>query len=204
MTITYLIIGITALVSYIAFSNRQLMEKLQFNAAVIIHRKQYYRLLSHALLHANWTHLFVNMFVLFFFGSGVEQYFGFFFGRMGGAYFLLLYAGGTLFSNLYALIRHKNNYYYNAIGASGAVAAVLFAFIFMNPWEKVDFFGIIPIPGIIFAGLYLLYSYQMSKKQLDNVAHDAHFLGALFGFIFPALLKPQLLDRFIDQLFRSL
>ena len=75
MTITYLIIGITALVSYIAFSNRQLMEKLQFNAAVIIHRKQYYRLLSHALLHANWTHLFVNMFVLFFFGSGVEQYF---------------------------------------------------------------------------------------------------------------------------------
>jgi membrane associated rhomboid family serine protease len=202
--ITYYLIGVTALVSYIAFSNRQLMDKLQFNAAKVVHQKQYYRLLSHALLHASWTHLFVNMFVLFFFGVGVEQYFNFYFGRTGGAYFLLLYAGGAIFSNLYALAKQKNNYYYNAIGASGAVAAVLFAFIFMNPWEKVYFFGIIPIPGIIFAGLYLLYSYQMSKKELDNVAHDAHFLGALFGFIFPALIRPQLFGKFIDQLFGSL
>lgn len=202
--ITYFIIGITALVSYIAFSNHQLMDKLQFNAAKVIHQKQYYRLLSHALLHASWTHLFVNMFVLFFFGTAVEQYFNIFFGRMGGAYFLLLYAGGTVFSNLYALYKHKNNYYYNAIGASGAVAAVLFTFIFLNPWEKVYFFGIIPIPGIIFAGLYLLYSYQMSKKELDNVAHDAHFLGAIFGLIFPAVLRPQLFDSFIDQLLLAL
>jgi len=202
--ITYFIIGITALVSYIAFTNRQLMENLQFNAAKIIHRKQYYRLISHALLHAGWTHLFVNMLVLFFFGVAVEQYFGYFFGRMAGAYFLLLYVGGTLFSNLIALFRHKNNYYYNAIGASGAVAAVLFTFIFLNPWEKVYFFGIIPIPGIIFAGLYLLYSYQMSRKELDNVAHDAHFMGALFGFIFPVILRPHLFDRFIDQLFRMI
>jgi membrane associated rhomboid family serine protease len=180
------------------------MDNLQFNAAKIIHRKQYYRLLSHALLHAGWTHLFVNMLVLFFFGVAVEQYFGYFFGRMAGAYFLVLYVGGTLFSNLIALFRHKNNYYYNAIGASGAVAAVLFTFIFLNPWEKVYFFGIIPIPGIIFAGLYLLYSYQMSRKELDNVAHDAHFMGALFGFIFPVILRPQLFDRFIDQLFRMI
>lgn len=202
--ITYFIIGVTVLVSYIAFSNKQLMDNLQFNAAKIIHRKQYYRLLSHALLHAGWTHLFVNMLVLFFFGVAVEQYFGYFFGRMAGAYFLVLYVGGTLFSNLIALFRHKNNYYYNAIGASGAVAAVLFTFIFLNPWEKVYFFGIIPIPGIIFAGLYLLYSYQMSRKELDNVAHDAHFMGALFGFIFPVILRPQLFDRFIDQLFRMI
>jgi membrane associated rhomboid family serine protease len=202
--ITYFIIGITALVSYIAFSNHQLMDKLQFNAAKVIHQKQYYRLLSHALLHASWTHLFVNMFVLFFFGTAVEHYFNYFFGRMGGAYFLLLYAGGTVFSNLYALYKHKNNYYYNAIGASGAVAAALFTFIFLNPWEKVYFFGIIPIPGIIFAGLYLLYSYQMSKKELDNVAHDAHFLGAIFGIIFPVILRPRLFDSFIEQLFSAL
>ena len=198
--ITYFLIGVTVLVSYMAFSNPPLMDKLQFNAAKIVHQKQYYRLISHALLHAGWTHLFVNMLVLYFFGTAVEQYFKYFFGRTGGAYFLLLYAGGTLFSNIYALMKHKNNYYYNAIGASGAVAALLFTFIFINPWEKVYFFGLLPIPGIIFAGLYLVYSYQMSKKELDNVAHDAHFLGALFGFIFPALLKPGLLGRFLDQL----
>ncbi len=199
--ITYFIIGITALVSYIAFTNQQLLEKLQFNAAQIIHRQQYYRLVSHALLHAGWTHLFVNMFVLFFFGTAVEQYFRNYFGQAAIAYFILLYIGGTLFSNLWSLYKHKNNYYYNAIGASGAVAAVLFTFIFLNPWQKVYFFGIIPIPGIIFAGLYLLYSYQMSRKELDNVAHDAHFLGALFGFIFPTILRPQFLDSFIDQIF---
>ncbi len=202
--ITYFIIGITALVSYMAFSNLQLMEKLQFNAARVVHQKQYYRLVTHALVHANWSHLLVNMLVLFFFGVAIEQYFGYYFGRMAGAYFLVLYLGGTAFSNLLALVRHKNNYYYNAIGASGAVAAVLFTFIFLNPWEKIYFFGLIPIPGILFAVLYLAYSYHMSKKELDNVAHDAHFLGALFGFIFPIILKPGLFDRFIDQLFRTL
>lgn len=202
--ITYFIIGITALVSYMAFSNNQLMDKLQFNAARIVHQKQYYRLLSHALVHANWSHLLVNMLVLFFFGVAIEQYFGYYFGRMAGAYFLLLYVGGTAFSNLLALIRYKNNYYYNAIGASGAVAAVLFTFIFLNPWEKIYFFGILPIPGIVFAVLYLAYSYHMSKKELDNVAHDAHFLGALFGFVFPIILRPGLFERFLDQLFRTL
>jgi superfamily II DNA/RNA helicase len=85
-------------------------------------------------------------------------------------YFIFLYVGGILFSNLYALYKHRNNYYYNAVGASGAVAAVLFASIFFDPWNMIYFFGILPIPGIIFAALYLVYSYQMSKKQTDNVA----------------------------------
>jgi membrane associated rhomboid family serine protease len=107
-----------------------------------------------------------------------------------------------LASNIYALIKHRNNYFYNAIGASGAVASVLFTAIFFDPWNKIYFFGILPIPGIIFAGLYLFYSYQMSMKQSDNVAHDAHFLGALFGFIFPILINSALFEIFIDKLFR--
>ena len=199
--ITYIIIGVTALVSYMAFQNHELMEKLQFNAAKVIHQKQYYRLVSHAFIHANWSHLLVNMFVLYFFGRGMEQYFGYYFGNRATAYFLMLYIGGILASNIWSLIKHQNNYYYNAVGASGAVSSLLFAFIFFNPWEKLLFFGIIPIPGILFALGYLIYSYQMSKKSNDNVAHDAHLLGAIFGFIFPILLKPELFTQFIDQLF---
>jgi len=107
-----------------------------------------------------------------------------------------------LASNIYALIKHRNNYFYNSVGASGAVSAVLFAAIFFDPWHKILFFMVLPIPGIIFAGLYLVYSYQMSTKQKDNVAHDAHFLGALFGFIFPILLNPLLFENFLDKLFR--
>jgi len=202
--ITYIIIGVTALVSYLAFSNPELMEKLQFNAAKVVHRKEYYRLISHAFVHANWSHLIVNMFVLYFFGRGIEQYFSDYFGNRATAYFLMLYFGGILASNIWSLITQKNNYYYNAVGASGAVSALLFAFIFFNPWEMLYLFAIVPIPGILFAVGYLVYSYQMSKRKMDNVAHDAHFLGAVFGFVFPILLNPKLFGHFIDQLFSFL
>jgi membrane associated rhomboid family serine protease len=134
----------------------------------------------------------------------METYLGYYFGNKAIAYYLLLYFGGILASNLWSLIKHQNNYYYNAVGASGAVSAVLFGTIFFQPLEPVYLFAILPIPGILFAIAYLFYSYQMSKKQSDNVAHDAHFLGAVFGFVFPILLKPNLFDSFIDNLFSFL
>lgn len=198
---TIIIVAITAVVSILAFSRPDLMEKLQFNASKVIHQKQYYRMISHAFVHANWEHLIVNMIVLFSFGRATEMYFEYSFDGKANIYFLILYFGGMIVSNLYALYKHRNNYYYNAVGASGAVSAVLFAAIFFNPWSKVYFFGLLPIPGIVFAVLYLGYSYYMSRKQNDNVAHDAHFLGAVFGFVFPILLNPQLLERFLDKLF---
>ncbi|MFW5831248.1 MAG: rhomboid family intramembrane serine protease [Prolixibacteraceae bacterium] len=204
MIITWIIIGVTFAVSYTAFQNNELFQKLQFNAAQIVHRKQYYRLISHAFIHANWPHLIVNMLVLYFFGRNIEAYFSHFFGNRATLYYILLYVGGILAANILGLIKHKNNYYYNAVGASGAVSAVLFAFIFFDPWEKLYFFGILPIPGIIFAIGYLIYSYQMGKRKTDNVAHDAHFLGAVFGFIFPVIFEPELFSRFIDQLFSIL
>lgn len=200
--LTYFIIGITVLVSYIGFQKPELMVKLQFNAAHIIKGKEYHRLITHAFIHAGWMHLFVNMFVLYFFGRNVEAYFNALFGNKATVFFLLLYLGGIIFSNTWALFKNRNNYYYNAVGASGAVSAVLFTFIFLDPWEPLYLFGLIRIPGILFAIGYLLYSYQMGKSQRDNVAHDAHFLGALFGFIFPILLRPELFGEFLDKLFR--
>lgn len=198
---TIIIIAITALVSIAAFNRPDYMEKLQFNASKVIHNKQYYRLISHGFVHANWEHLIVNMIVLLSFGRAIEMYFEYGFGRMANAYFLILYFGGMIVSNLYALYKHRNNFYYNAVGASGAVSAILFAAIFFEPWNKIYFFGILPIPGIVFAVLYLGYSYYMSRKQNDNIAHDAHFLGAVFGFIFPILLNARLFERFLDKLF---
>ena len=201
---TIILIAITVAVSYAAFKSPRLMDQLQFNASKIYHKKEYYRLFSHAFIHANWEHLFVNMIVLFSFGTLIESYFKYNFGNNHIVYFLLLYFGGILISNLYALVKHRNNYFYNAVGASGAVSAVLFSAIFFDPWNMIYFFGILPIPGIIFAALYLVYSYQMSKKQKDNVAHDAHFLGAVYGFIFPVLINPMLFETFIDKLFKIL
>lgn len=201
---TILIIIITVAVSYAAFRQYALSEKLKFNAARIIQDKEYHRLVTHAFVHANWEHLIVNMIVLFSFGRAVEQYFSYGFGHKATFFYILLYFGGILFSNLYALVRHKNDYYYNAVGASGAVSAVLFSAIFFDPWHPIYFFGLIKFPGIVFAALYLFYSYYMSRKKTDNVAHDAHFLGAVWGFVFPILIEPSLLQNFIDKLFSAL
>ncbi|HAQ19508.1 MAG TPA: rhomboid family intramembrane serine protease [Prolixibacteraceae bacterium] len=198
---TIILIVITVAVSYAAFNSVKLMELLQFNASKIFYKKEYHRLITHAFVHANWEHLLVNMIVLFSFGLAIEKYFEFNFGNNHILYFFLLYFGGILTSNIYALFKHRKNYFYNAVGASGAVASVLFASIFFDPWNKIYFFGILPIPGIVFGALYLVYSYQMSNKQKDNVAHDAHFLGSLFGFIFPILLNPRLFEIFLDKLF---
>ncbi len=198
---TTIIIIATCIVSVIAFGRPDLVDKLQFNASKIIHKNEYYRLISHGFVHANWEHLLVNMIVLYSFGRAIEMDF-FVFGRMADAYFLLLYFGGMLFSNVYALYKHRNNFYYNAVGASGAVSAVLFAAIFFDPWNKIYFFGLLPIPGIVFALVYLAYSYYMSRKQNDNIAHDAHFLGALFGFIYPILLNGHYFQSFLDKLLR--
>ncbi len=198
---TLILVLIISLISAFAFSQGEVMAKMQFNAYKIYHRRQIYRMVTHAFVHANWEHLIVNMIVLFSFGKNVEHFFGIYFGALGGAYYLFLFFGSVIFSTLYSLYKEKNNPYYNAVGASGAVSAILFTAIFFDPWNNIYFFGILPIPGIIFGGLYLYYSYYMSTKKADNIGHDAHFLGAIFGFFLPIILKPSLMFLFFDLLF---
>jgi membrane associated rhomboid family serine protease len=133
----------------------------------------------------------------------VERYFSYYFGPAGKNYYLLLFFGSVIFSSLWSLLKQKNNYYYSAVGASGAVSAILFTAIFFDPWSSIYFFGLLPIPGILFGGLYLYYSWYMSKKNVDNIGHDAHFLGAVFGFFLPVILRPALFMDFMDHLFRT-
>jgi membrane associated rhomboid family serine protease len=197
---TLIIILLTTGFSLLAFRNHGLIYKYQFNPYQILKRKQYARLILHAFLHANLTHLLVNMLVLYSFGIALEKYFQGFFGERWIPYYLFLYLGAILISPLYALIRHRNDYLYNAVGASGAVSAVVFATIFFDPWNKIYFFGLLPVPGIIFGGIYLIYSWIMSRKSGDNVAHDTHFFGALFGFAVPIILDPTLLSYFFSRL----
>jgi membrane associated rhomboid family serine protease len=195
-----IIIAITAIFSIVAFNQTELQWRYNFNAYQIIHRNQWYRIITHAFLHADWMHLLVNMMVFYSFGKALLYNFTWIFRGNQIWMFLGVYFGGIIASSVYSLIKQKDNYNYNAIGASGGVAAVTFACIFFDPMEKVLFFGILPIPGIIFALLYLGYSYYMSKKNIDNIGHDAHFYGALYGFIFPILFKPELFNRFIEKL----
>lgn len=192
--ITLVIIIVTALFSIAAFNQADLKYKYIFSPYQVIHRKQWYRLFSAAFLHANWEHLIFNMLSFYFFGPYVEQ-------MLGIGNFLLIYFGAIIASSITDLFKYKDNFNYSALGASGAVSAIIFSSILLNPSSKIMFLFLpIPIPAVIFGLIYLAYSYYMSKRNMDNIGHDAHFWGAIFGFVFPILLEPSLLSRFFNQL----
>lgn len=201
---TILIIAITAIISILSFNNRALFYRLQFNAYQVYHRKEVYRLLTHGFVHANWGHLIVNMLVLYFFGGYVENTLkmlavqGFL--KSPVLIYLIMYLSAIVFSSSISLIKFKDNPMYNSVGASGAVSAVVFFMIFFDPWEKLYLYGLIGIPGIIFGVLYLVYAQYMSRRGGDNINHDAHILGAIFGFVFPLFIDLGLFNYFLSQL----
>lgn len=195
------IIIITSLISILAFNNAELLSRMQFNAYAIKHRRQGWRFFTYALVHAGWAHLAINMFVLWSFGGIVVELYGYYFGTIGILYFLLLYVGGVMFSVLFDFGRHKDDIMYNAVGASGAVSAVVFASIILYPAGGVYLFFIpIRIPSPLFGILYLIYSAYMARRGSDNIGHDAHFWGAVFGVVFTIALKPSLFLIFIEEL----
>ena len=196
--LTYLITGITVVVSFICFNNRLLFDKLSLKPYRIVHAKEWYRIISHGFVHADWVHLFVNMFTFWSFGTYMESAFGYL--GLGTGGYLGLYFGGMVAASLYDLIRRRNDPYYVSIGASGAVSAVLFTSIFLDPWGKILFFAVLPVPGIVFGVIYLAYCQYMAKQTGDNINHNAHFYGAIYGLIFPMLLEPSLLHLFLSQL----
>ena len=201
---TIILIAFTTLISIQSFYNSAWSAKLQFNPYQIYHRKELYRLLTHGFLHANWMHLIVNMLVLYYFGRFAEdalaQILPSGLARLNLLIFLFFYLAAVIIASLPSLFKHKDNVWYNAVGASGAVSAVMFFFIFFNPWELLWFYGIIPLPGIVMGALYLIYSQVMIKRGGDNINHDAHFTGAIFGFIFPLIINYRLFSVFIDRL----
>lgn len=199
--VTYFIIALTAIISILAFNNQHLFHALVFNPYMIDSRNQGYRFVSYALLHADWMHLLVNMFVLLSFGQAVEQFYGILFGIKGIYFYSLLYLGGILLSTAPAYARNKNNPSYNAVGASGAVSAVVFASIIISPLSPIRFVFIpVDIPAFIFGILYLIYSAYMARRGTDNIGHDAHFWGAIYGLAFTIILKPALVTGFVNQL----
>jgi membrane associated rhomboid family serine protease len=202
--ITIIIVVITSGISLWAFNNREVFSKLQFNPYQVYHRKEYYRLLSHGFIHADWMHLIVNMIVLFSFGTVVEYYFNQLESEglmhYAGVWYVGMYLTAIVIASLTTLKKQKDNWVYNAVGASGAVSAVLFCSIFFSPLNKIYIMGILPIPGIIFGPLYLVYCQYMGRQNSDNINHDAHFIGSVYGFLFPLLISFSLYHYFLAQL----
>lgn len=190
MSATLIIIGITVAISIAAFNIPKMMEIGMFMPYRAIRKNTWYELITSGFLHGGFTHLAFNMITLLFFGPVLER-------SIGEVHFLILYFTGLLASSIPSLIRHKDNPSYATIGASGAVEAVLFAFIVIFPFEKIYLFLIpIGIPAIVFGAIFVAYSIWASKKE-GKINHEAHVGGAAWGLIYMFAFVPNTIDHFL-------
>jgi len=202
MSLNLILIVITILVSILALYKPVWFDRLKFNAFQIRHERQSWRFVTYAFVHAGWIHLLINMWVLYSFGGIVEKRLSTIFGPRGLLFYFLLYFGGIIFSVLWDYGKQKENIFYNAVGASGAVSGVLFSSILFYPMGGIYLFPIpFSIPAWLFGILYLVYSAYMGNRGKDNVGHNAHFFGALFGIVYTAIIVPGVLKDFITQFF---
>lgn len=195
-TYTILIVIITVIISIRAFSDTNLMNKLILWPRRMDRPSEYYRLLSSGFIHADGSHLFFNMFTLFFIGSAVETEFAYYSSHV---LYLVLYLAGIVVASLPSFFKNRNNAYYRSLGASGGVAAVLFSSVYFSPWASL-LIWFIKMPSIVFALVYLGYSMYMSRKGGGYINHDAHFWGAVFGIVFTWAIDPSHGQLFLEQI----
>ncbi|WP_299554225.1 rhomboid family intramembrane serine protease [Seonamhaeicola sp.] len=194
-TITIIVIVANVLVSLRGFKDYGFLDKYKFHVGGV-QRGEQIRLLSAGFLHIDTTHLFFNMFALYLF-SGQVIY------EVDQGGFILIYIGSLLAGNLLSLYFHKNEYHYSAVGASGAVTGILYSAILLEP-ERLYYFMFLPsrigsydlgIPGYILGIAYLLYSIYGMKKRVGNIGHDAHFGGAIGGYVITLIVAPWLFEK---------
>ena len=198
MSLTITIIVITIGLSLLAFNNAKMMNDLIFHPYSVVRQNQYYRFLTSGFLHADFAHLAFNMFTLYFFGRVWEQvYIGFM--DVPRYMYLVLYIAAMVVADIPSYLRHKDDYNYRSLGASGAVSAVVFSMILYSPWSTLYVF-FLPMPAIVYALLFLGYSIYMDKKGGDRINHGAHLWGAIFGLVFTVAIKPGIVQIFLHQL----
>jgi membrane associated rhomboid family serine protease len=184
----------TIITSLYAFYDHSIYGKFMLHPYSVSKGQNVYTLITSGLVHADWMHLFFNMFTFYAFAFTLER-------LMGSWQFGLLYFLGLVLSDLPTVIKHKDHFNYNSLGASGAISAVLFSYILFNPMSKIYIMFIpIGIPAVVFGILYLIYCAYASRNSRDHINHDAHFFGALTGLIFTIIFVPGILQNFIAML----
>ena len=186
ISITIVIVVLTCIISIPAFSSQKIMDDLIFYPPAVTNQNQWYRFVTCGFIHADFFHLAFNMFALYSFGSFVERGFVQLFGNEKGKVFYgLMYILALIFSLVPTYAKHKEDYRYRSLGASGAVSAVIFAGLMLVPTAKVGILFIpFGVPGYIFGPLYLILSTYLSKRGNSGINHSAHIWGALFGVVF--------------------
>jgi len=200
--ITYIIIAVTTVISLYAFQSPSLLASLMMNPYATHRRQQYYRFVTSGFIHKDHMHLLWNMFSFYFFGTAIEREFQVLFGQAGPLYFIALYLLAIVASDIPTYFKHRDNPGYNSLGASGGVAAVIFAFIIFEPLADICLYFALCMPGFILGALYIIYSWYQGRRSADNINHDAHLYGALFGFIFCVIVAPSSIGNFLEEITR--
>lgn len=192
MSVTLILITANVVVSLVAlYAIPQVFEKGMMMPYRVMRENTWYELISSGFIHAGIGHLFLNMFVLFFFGMVLER-------SIGREHFIALYLSALVISSLPSLFQHKDNPEFATVGASGAVESVLFGFILLFPLDPI-YIMFIPfgIPAIIFGALFLIYSVFASKRE-GRINHEAHIAGAIWGFLYLIIFVPNTIDHFLS------
>ncbi|CAM3386421.1 rhomboid family intramembrane serine protease [Aquirufa ecclesiirivi] len=198
-SISFIIIIITVLVSLLCWQKPALMDSMTMNPYKINRRNEYWRFITSGFIHADFTHLFFNLFSFFFFGLQLENIFTILYPESGQIIFVVFYVTAIVAADLPTYFKQSKNSHFNSLGASGAVSAVIFAGILFFPTEKIYLFGILGIPGFIYAGLFTWYSIAMDRRGRDYVNHSAHLYGGLYGLVFVTLMYPKVWLTFVEQ-----
>ena len=196
--LTTIIVVVTCIVSFIVFNNESLKWKLVFSPYDMKYHREWYRCFTSGFIHSDSSHLIFNMISLYSIGSSVESHFAVEFGEMGKIYYLAMYLIAIPLASMFDYFKHNENKNYRALGASGAVSAVIYSGVLFFPWSKVLIFLAIPMWFWLFGVLYLVFSAYMAKRGRDNIGHYAHFFGGIIGFIFPIIIKPALFLYFVQ------
>lgn len=214
LSLTNIIVGVTVVISLVAMNNRQLVSKLILNPYQVVHRREYYRVITHGFIHADFLHLAFNMYVLHWVGNILEivltdssvfskcfpeiEFWGV---SKGYLIYTMVYLGGLMFAVLPSMKKHNNNPGYNSLGASGAVSSVLMAVVLLLPTYEMNILFIpIDLPAIVVGVLILALEYFMAKRGNTRIAHDAHLFGGLFGIIVLLVVKPQFGLHFLSEI----
>jgi len=200
VSITIILICITVAISFYTFNNAQRQGRWMMNPYLVKTKGQYYRFLSSGFIHQDHMHLLWNMFSFYFFGTVVEHDLGVLFGDAGVYYFIALYLSAIVVSDIPTYFKNRNNPNYNSLGASGGVGSVIFVFIVLEPLQLICFFIAFCMPGFIFGAGYMIYTYYQGRKAKDNINHDAHLYGALYGLLFCVIVYPASLPVFFEQI----
>ena len=196
--------AVTVAISLLAWQKPAWLDAMMMSPYRIQKKQEYWRFLTSGFIHADFMHLFFNLFSFYFFGMQLEYIFSMIFPGFGGYIFVLFYLLGILVADLPTYFKQRNNPHFNSLGASGAVSAVIFAGIMFFPTEKIYLFGFVGIPGFIYAGLFTWYSIAMDRRGRDYVNHSAQLYGGLFGILFITLLRPSTWIDFIQQIMAML